>query len=225
MLKKISVLVVAIFISTQLFAEEGRVSFGLEVTPAISWLNIDHPQIDSDGSSLKLNGGLIININMGETYAIVTGLRYNSHGGSLKGIDSTSVKYEFNEFEIPIGLKLRTGSFGKMRFAAHLSTGLGIPIKPKETYGFYENEKIRDFNLLPVRALYNLGAGVEYDLGAVILTGKISYKGWFSNLYFYKNKINLPSDQLELIDSNAKTYTQTIIFQPSAVELSFGVIF
>lgn len=214
-------------LNTWLFAEEGKVSFGLEVSPAISWLNVDHPQIIADGSSLKLNGGLLININLGKSYSLVTGLSYNSYGGTLKGIDSVTVKvkYEFNEFEIPIGLKLRTGTFGKMRFAAHLGTGLGIEIKPTETYGFYENKKIKNFSIMPIRALYNLGLGVEYDLGEVVLTGRIGYKGWLSNLYFYKDKLNLPADQLELVDLTAKTYQEKIIFQPSQWVLSIGVIF
>lgn len=224
-MKRIALLSTAILLtlSSILQAEEGKVSFGLEITPAITWLNIDHPQITKNGASLKLNGGLLININLGSSYALTTGLRYNTYGGKFNGIDSTDVKYEFNEFEIPIGLKLRTGTFGKMRFAAYLGTGAGIPIKPRETYGFYENEKIRAYNIMPIRALYNLGAGVEYDLGSVILTSKISYKGWFSNLYFFDG--GTKANKLELIDPTAKIYDQDIFFQPSAFEVSIGVIF
>lgn len=232
-MKKVILITVATFLSISgLFAEEGKVSFGLEITPAMTWFNTSHSSINPDGNSIKLNGGLLLNINAGKAYSIVTGLRYNTYGGSFDGsLELKEIKYEFNEFEIPIGLKLRTGSFGKMRFAAHLTSGIGIPFKPKETIVAepgYENKAIKDFTIMPIRALYNLGAGVEYDLGEVVLTGRLSYKGWFSNLFFYKSKMNLPADQLELLGepiTPAPQYLETFTFQPSAVEFSLGVIF
>ncbi len=240
-MKKATILATALLLSfnSLLHAEEGKISFGLELSPALTWLNTSSDGIVEDGNSVKLNGGLIVNINLGETYSIITGLRYNSYGGNFDGpnVETNEIKYEFNEFEIPIGLKLRTGSFGKMRYAAHINTGMGIMIKPKETIvglGDYENVSISDktdYKIFPIRALYEIAIGGEYDLGAVILCGKIGYKGWFSNLYFYNDKINLPADQLQLIDPvnagdpAAAIYPNTITFQPSAVELTIGVIF
>lgn len=231
-MKKVILLAVATLLSiTSLFAEEGKVSFGLELSPAMTWLNTSHSKIGPDGNSVKLNGGLILNINLGKAYSIVTGLRYNTYGGSFDGdLETREIKYEFNEFEIPIGLKLRTGSFGKMRFAAHLSTGMGIEFKPKETIveePGYDNKPVKDFKIMPIRALYNLGAGLEYDLGEVVLTGKVSYKGWFSNLFFYSDKMNIPTHQLELLGEPVASpiYEEKFTFQPSAVEVTFGVIF
>lgn len=235
---RITLLIAAGILSfNSLFAEEGKVSFGLDVCPSVNWLNTKTTNIKSDGSSLKLNGALNINFNLGKSYAIVTGLRYNTFGGILTGKNlantSETVKYEFNELEIPFGFKLRTGSIGDIRFAAHLGVGLGIDFKGKATIDDnaistlrYENQAY-DYKIQPFRTLYNLGIGAEYDLDATIITAKINYKGWFTGTYMYNNSINNPSKFLDLNTSNPTRteYADKIIFQPSALELCIGVLF
>lgn len=235
---RITLLIAASLLSlNSLFAEEGKVSFGLEVCPSVNWLNTNTQDIEANGSSMKLNGGLNINFNLGKSYAIVSGLRYNTFGGYLTGKNSSmvteNVKYEFNELEIPIGVKLRTGSIGKIRFAAHLSAGLGIDFKAKATIddntnplNNYENESF-DYKIQPIRTLYNLGIGAEYDLDATIVTAKVNYKGWFTGTYLYNNNFTDASKNLDINALNAgrTTYTEGIIFQPSALEICIGVLF
>jgi len=213
--------------------KEHKVSFGLDVTPAITWLNITNPEVKTDGSKIKLNGGLNLYFNLADSYAIATGLRLNSYGGVLRGTDNLlteKISYKFQEVEIPIGLKLRTGSIGNVRIAANLGLGLGIMIKgsASKEVGSGLDQAYKDesfgYNLLFTRALYNLGLGVEYNLHGVILTGSLNYKGWFTPIYFYKSDITTPTQQLSLAPTG-HNYKKDIKFEPSALELAIGILF
>lgn len=219
-------------------SETKKLNFGLDVIPAITWLNINNPQVQSDGSKIKLNGGLNIYFNLGDSYAIVTGLRYNTYGGKLQGTKDNiveNISYKFREIEIPVGLKLRTKAIGSMRYVAHLNVGAGFEIKPgasrtdaTDTNLNYENN-VGNYKLLLTRALYNLGLGVEYDLQGIVLTGRINYKGWFTPLYFYVDDITTATKQLNLAPpagtASANIYDTPIKFKPSAFELAIGVLF
>lgn len=215
-----------------LFAQDkitDKLSFGLEISPSYTWLNTDNPQVDSDGGTVKLNGGLNVFYNLQDRYSIVTGIHLNGYGGSLKG-DFDVVEYDFREVEIPFALKLRTGNFDVWRYTAQLGLGIGFLYNSSATKldgdNTYDNERF-DYKLMPIRALYNLSIGTEYDLTGAILTARINYKGWFSNLYFYDNGIDNPSRNLDLQikDGTAERYSRDIIFQPSALEFIFGVMF
>lgn len=205
-----------------------KVSLGIELSPAFTWLNIHNDQIESDGGKLKLNVGLNAFINMTDKYAIATGLHINSYGGQLKGVYD-EVSYKFNEIELPIGLKLKTGPFDDWRFTANMGLGMGILFNGSATKdtgdNTYKNEEY-DYSLFPVRALYNLGIGLEYDLHGAILTGRINYKGWLSSIYFYDHGIGNESKNLDLSKSHeSPTYSHDIYFKPSSLEFVLGVIF
>jgi hypothetical protein len=209
-----------------------KVTLGIELSPAFTWLNIHNDQIESDGGKLKLNVGLNAFINMTDKYAIATGLHINSYGGQLKGMHD-EVAYKFNEIELPIGLKLRTGPFDDWRFTANMGLGMGILFNGSATKdiagdaGYTYNNNNYDYKLFPLRALYNLGVGLEYDLHGAILTGRINYKGWLTSLYFYDHGIGNATKNLDLkIPSSEKsTYESDIYFKPSSLEFVLGVIF
>ncbi|MBO6005446.1 MAG: hypothetical protein J6P49_01100 [Paludibacteraceae bacterium] len=237
-------------------AEEGKVTFGLEISPAVTWLGMtDHAEVETDGAKMKFNGGLVVYFNYGDEnrYSLFTGLNYNSYGGFLEGnlasaakngsanaaaslaIGAPSkerVKYNFGEFEIPIGVRLRTGSFNNWRFAAHLNLGLAVTVHGNATmkdYGTYalDNYKRKTYSYDPmrIRGTYGLAVGAEYDLDAVTLTGKIRYKGSMSNMYFYRDGMFNPAASLNVADSEDKVYTQNVTFLPHILELAIGVLF
>lgn len=222
--------------SSVLFAADSmseKLTFGLEISPAYTWLNTDNGQVDSDGGKIKLNGGLNIFYNVQERAAFYTGVHLNGYGGVLKGetgIITDVVEYNFREVEIPLGLKLRTGNFDKYRFTAQLGAGMGILYNSSASKNqglyTYDNERF-DYKLFPIRALYNLSIGAEYDLKGAVLTARINYKGWFSNIYFYDKGVGYPARNLDLIlpDETINTYSRNIVFQPSALELLVGIMF
>jgi len=206
-----------------------KITLGIELAPAFTWLNIKNDQIESDGGKLKLNVGLNAFINLTDRYSIVTGIHVNTYGGQLKG-SYDQVSYKFNEIELPIGLKLRTGSFDDWRFTANMGLGAGILFNGSATKDTgsdtYTNENY-NYNLFPLRALYNLGIGFEYDLHGAILTGRINYKGWLTSLYFYDHGIGNATRNLDLKEpsTTTTTYNSDIYFKPSSLEFVMGVIF
>ena len=236
-------------------AEEGKVTFGLEVAPAVTWLTMsDHPEIEEDGAKMKFNGGLVVYFNYGDEnkYSVFTGLNYNSYGGFLEGnlasaalkgnanaaaqtalgLNKERLKYNFGEFEIPVGVRLRTGSFGNWRFAAHLNLGLAVTVHGNASmkdYGDYQlddySRKTYSYSPMRLRGTYGLALGAEYDLDAVVLTGKVRYKGSMSNMYFYKDGMFNPSATLNLQDDNDKTYSENVTFLPHILEIAVGVLF
>ena len=238
-------------------AEEGKVTFGLEVAPAVTWLTMsDHPEIEEDGAKMKFNGGLVVYFNYGDEnkYSVFTGLNYNSYGGFLEGnlasaalkgnanaaaqtalgLNKERLKYNFGEFEIPVGVRLRTGSFGNWRFAAHLNLGLAVTVHGNASMKDYNgaaypfddySRKTYSYSPMRLRGTYGLALGAEYDLDAVVLTGKVRYKGSMSNMYFYKDGMFNPSATLNLQDKEDKTYSENVTFLPHILELAIGVLF
>ena len=238
-------------------AEEGKVTFGLEVAPAVTWLTMsDHPEIEEDGAKMKFNGGLVVYFNYGDEnkYSVFTGLNYNSYGGFLEGnlasaalkgnanaaaqtalgLNKERLKYNFGEFEIPVGVRLRTGSFGNWRFAAHLNLGLAVTVHGNASMKDYNgaaypfddySRKTYSYSPMRLRGTYGLALGAEYDLDAVVLTGKVRYKGSMSNMYFYKDGMFNPSATLNLQDPEDKTYSENVTFLPHILELAIGVLF
>jgi len=247
--------------ASKVSAEEGKVTFGLEVAPAVTWLTMsDHPEIEEDGAKMKFNGGLVVYFNYGDEnkYSVFTGLNYNSYGGFLEGnlvsaaahgnanavkitnntdpivgcLNKERLKYNFGEFEIPVGVRLRTGSFGNWRFACHLNLGLAVTVHGNASMKDYSTYKLDDYSRktysyspMRLRGTYGLALGVEYDLDAVVLTGKVRYKGSMSNMYFYNDGMFNPSATLNLQDKEDKTYSENVTFLPHILEIAVGVLF
>ncbi|MDR1679819.1 MAG: PorT family protein [Prevotellaceae bacterium] len=210
------------------FAQDKKWAIGLELAPAFTWLNPDNSKVASDGGRIKLNGGVNLFYNLTERYALATGIHFNNHGGKLKGdYNGDEITYNLRELEVPIGVKLSTGNWREnMRFVANVGIGLGILFNGSATkdYGAdkYDHQSF-GYSIFPFRALYNVGAGVEYDVLDVTVCGKINYKGWFNRVYFYDDGMGNPARELDLQLSNS-TYDK-IRFGLSAIELSLGVIF
>lgn len=217
-------------------ADTEKINIGLEISPSFTWLNIDNGSVDPDGGKMKFNGSLNVYFNLTNNYALKTGLGFNTYGGNLEGESNATIAikenftYNFQEIEVPFALKLRTNSFDEFRFTATIGVGMGIMVNGHATKNSgearYKKENY-DYSLFPIRALYNLGIGTEYNLKGTILMARLNYKGSFSNLYFYDNGWGRPSNNLDLHISSkqGKMYDEKIIFRPSAFELVVGVLF
>jgi hypothetical protein len=227
-----------IWAQTQSSTPMKKVDFNLELAPAITWMSIDNKQVDSDGSNVKLNIGMNVNWNLAESYAFVSGLRLNTFGGDLTGNNGTTsetVLYEIQEFEIPIGMKFRTPEvIENMRFTFNLGLGFGIAFKahatktyPSDLSNFdYENDEF-DYKLMPFRGIYNIGAGIEYNLSGLTLTGRLNYKGSLTSVYFYDGSMGSATNYLDLNSDyqSRSRYNESIKFFPNAFEIAVGVIF
>ncbi len=172
--------------------------FGFQLSPTFSKIGTSDAKINSNGSSLGVLGIKIgmkgeYNITPEGNYAITSGLGLAfSQGGKLlhdvggnfwagaelseskfnsgeKPLpDGVNLKYNLQYFEIPLGLKMRTGDFGYLRYFAEIPVfTLGILTQARgaiEGTGVAtEKENIRGavnlFNLS-----WGFGGGIEYSV-------------------------------------------------------------
>ena len=245
--------------STVSAIEDSPISFGIDIAPAITWLGMgSHPEVESDGSKMKFNAGVDVYYSFGSDYkySIYTGLNYNNYGGWLKGdiaataaehgkeatATSERAKYNFSELELPIGVRFRTGNFGKFRFAAHINLGIAAVLYGHATMGGHDymygdrhivhnsyDKESYEYSPMRVRGTFGIAIGAEYNLlDAVVLTAKLRYKGSITNMYFYNSddtNMSNPSATLDLKNSDDNFYSDPVTFRPHIFELVLGVLF
>ena len=93
--------------------------FGLTASPLMSWNNADAQTIDSDGSNLGFQYGILADLNFEERYAFSTGILITHSGGSIvSDLDTSFVTLDQNlqYIEVPVTLKLKTSQVGYLSY-------------------------------------------------------------------------------------------------------------
>ena len=185
------------------------VKFGVYIAPQFSWFSPEAKEVKTDGSIVKLSGGLVVNKFFAENYAISTGLAIAGQGGklsysanannSLEIYDSTynlsgkTVKYSTQYINVPLGLRLQSNEIGYMRF--HVLVGFtnqfNIGAKATDlTDSDFEDDDIKaEVNLYNLG--YYFGGGIDYALGedtSAFLT--IVYESGFTDVLKSDPRIN-----------------------------------
>ncbi len=205
-MKKYLFIAILAIISIKAFSQDTR--FTVFVDPQFSWMSSDIKAVESDGSKFGVNIGLNMDNFFAQNYAFTTGISIDNTGGNLIFEDSTTLKtnggneelpegstvhYKLQYINIPLGLKLKTNEIGYLTFFANLGINGGINIKATgEVDNFeLENENISDeiklFNLG-----YYIGAGVEYSIGgnSAIILG-LTYTNGFIDITDDSDKVTL----------------------------------
>ncbi|PPK87146.1 outer membrane protein with beta-barrel domain [Neolewinella xylanilytica] len=137
-------------------AQYNPIQFGIQLSPAFSYLTTDNNLIESDGTNLGIKLGLMAEYYFQDNYSIHTGLNVHfGSGGALRYDDSpngfeyvdiwrealdetfqnppnpndlpgATFDYSLQYVEIPLGLTLRTREFGYVRYFVRPSIALGI---------------------------------------------------------------------------------------------------
>ncbi len=169
---KKTLLFITLLITTQLLMGQsaGDTRFSFILTPQISWVKSDHPDIDNKGSHFGYNFGIIMDRFFSDNYAFTTGLTINTTGGKLaypsvmtgETVDFASMtqSYQLKYIEIPLGLKLRSEDMHRTNIYGRFGLSPQINIQAKNKGGGSINGEVRLFDLG-----YHLGGGIEYSLG------------------------------------------------------------
>ncbi len=180
-MKKILIIGIILFsiLSENIFAQ--KVQLGIFVDPKISWMTPDSKSVDKADSKIGVNVGLSIDNYFAPNYAFSTGISINKVGGNLifdnlkyisihGNVDSlvagSTLEYNLQYINIPLGLKLKTNEIGYFTFYTNLGLNTGINIKSTGTseLNSLEKENINDeIKLLDLG--YYIGGGAEYSLG------------------------------------------------------------
>jgi hypothetical protein len=203
--------------------------FGFQTSPTFSWMRTDDRKMEGVGVRGGMRVGAVGTYHFSDRYALAfgVGFGFNQGGGIQNGYSygrfwpaadlieplealpiSAKLRYSINFVEVPIGLKMRSGSDGdKIRYYVEIPTiNLGIVSRARGEVVGDNNldpalaEAARDLNILeevkPLSLAWGGGGGVEIDLngGASLIVG-LSYLQQFTDLTENSGSIGTsPSD-------------------------------
>jgi hypothetical protein len=150
-------------------------------SPSVNWMNSDN--LNADGGKIILGYDYGLNSDFyfseDERYSLLTGIQISNIGGDIlyrsnsnfqfSGTTLSSrsrVRYHLRYIEIPIGIKLKTDQFRRIRYWGQfgISPMLNIKAKGNSDDGALYKDNINDevnlFNLA-----MNVGIGFDFDLG------------------------------------------------------------
>ncbi|HET7733652.1 MAG TPA: porin family protein [Paludibacter sp.] len=201
-----------------------KMSFGLKISPTVSWINVVNTNMQADGAALKFGVGGVLSYELLPNFSLVSGVNYNSYGGYVYDNESlnntvfrNNYRVDYTEIEVPIALKLKTKTSNKMAYFLQGGFSAGfINNSTEKRIPLAQNAKpvYTDISLMtnPTRLNCLFGAGVEYSLGKKTnLFGLISYKNSLTN---QANSI-----------SYADRYNSLLQMYPGSMEFSVGIMF
>ncbi|HIA05521.1 MAG TPA: PorT family protein [Flavobacteriales bacterium] len=188
------------------FAQDKKVGFGLQATPALCWLKPDGSKsLSRDGSKVGFGYGLVFDFRFGENYSLSTGMNVVSSKSQIRylevdtlgiqythgGVEDTlyppfGVTYSVNYIELPIHLMLKTNEIGYMTYFGQFGLATQIKTKAKgdatgvESWVDREDvgDEVKVFNMG-----LSIGAGFEYSLGGdTKLLVALVYNNGFSDV-------------------------------------------
>lgn len=150
-------------------------------SPSVNWMSTNNSGAENGKIILGYDYGLSSDLYFSEDerYSILTGLQISNTGGEISyqtnsgfqfsGITfngPSKIKYRLRYVEIPVGIKLKTDQFRRVRYWGMLgmSPMINIDAKGSSNNGALNKANINDevnlFNLA-----MNIGLGFDFDLG------------------------------------------------------------
>ncbi len=205
-----------------------KISYGIRLSPAISWVNINHNDAQAEGANLSYGLGAVVEYEINYLLSVVSGVNYHTFGGyafdnaSLNDYtNKDNFKLSYSEIEIPLGLKLQTPTLGDKSYyiIGGLSTGFIMSANEKHTSTLAKTDPT-NYNILPVTSLSRVGGfvglGSNYRIGRrLTLFGEIVYKTALTSVADGKNYSN----------DGFHNYPQDIEILPSSMVFSIGLMF
>lgn len=170
-------------------------SFGVSLNPAISWLNIEHDDLQTDGATINGGVGIIAEYSVNRLISLVSGLNFNMPGGytydnaSMNDI-STKNNYliQLYTLELPLTVKFKTLPSDNIVYYTQGGVGAGYRIGSKELHragGSQYSDKKSSFNSYsnPFLLNYTVGLGASYNTGKKYrIFGEINYKSSLTDI-------------------------------------------
>ena len=204
------------------------VSFGVRISPSVSWLKVNHNDAQADGATLKYGVGIVAQYEINSLLSVVSGVSYNAFGGYVFDNQSlntptnrSNYKLNYSQIEIPLGLRINTPAFDKMSYYVQTGATAGFILSANEVHkSTLPDTEIPEMNILALTSPSTvgcfLGIGTSYTIyKGLKLFGEINYKLALSNVAVGNNYMN----------DNVHNYTMPIEIYPSAMDFSIGLMF
>ncbi|MEI7664193.1 MAG: porin family protein [Bacteroidota bacterium] len=175
---------------------------GLKVSPNIGWMNPGTKDYTTDGACIGATVGFVGDFYFADNYAFSTGCNFQFLNGKLKYTDlldslsgQVNRKYSFLYLEIPIMIKMKTKTFGKVSYFGQMGFGTAFRLKANYKEKFYpakgtETDQSDNFTIGSslIRESLIIGIGCEYSLdeSSRIVIG-LSYSNSLNNVLTGKN--------------------------------------
>lgn len=202
--------------------------FGIKVTPAVSWLDINHANVQAGGATMKFSAGIVASYDLTSLLSIISGLNYINNGGyAFDSASLTSTMYRqnykinYNMIEMPLGLKLETKPVRKTSYfiqgggtasfllgatERHFSQLSSIPDKKEDI------NPISNYSTVG----YFAGVGISYQLTRSI--------GLFTEMN-YKSILTTTANTANYEKVGRYVNKGDLNIKPGNLEISFGVMF
>ena len=210
-------------------------TYGVKISPNISWVDIKHNDAIADGATLKFGGGIVANYEINTLLSIVTGLNYNLVGGYL--YDSASLndrltkdnyRVNYSTIELPLGLRILSRPTVE-KISYYLQGGVNANFvlnSATETRKLaLTNVKLPSLDISPLTNIEPLfgffaGVGVEKQiLRKLSIFAEMNFKKSFQSFAKGNEYVNPSNNIFE------RGYTQPIEIKPASMEFSFGIMF
>jgi len=203
---------------------ESNFRFGIHGTPNIGYITTDDPNYQTS-ANLKFNFGLIGEFYFAEHYALATGITVANRGAEMSYSNPEAqettlrsvpgVKYKATYLQIPIRLKMTTREFGYFTGFAEFGGSADFNIDEKVQFpDNFPEARLDDDYVNLFNAMFQLGAGVEYNLG-----GNTSL---LAGIYYNRSLIDNIEDDLD----NFSEFTDSQYeYRFDYVSLRLGVLF
>jgi len=188
----------AILIAISFIGYSQSTRLGVCLNPHFAWFSENSDLMKSNGTSLGIEGGLVIEHYFAKNYAFVTGIHLGSFGGTMVYNDTIvfrtndkdktvppqlEVKYKLQYISVPIDLKLKTNQIGFLSYFARLGFNpqVNIGAKADAPPALDNDEAGKEVGLFNLS--YHFGGGVEYGVGGntAIILG-VDYNNGFLDL-------------------------------------------
>jgi hypothetical protein len=172
---------ILVLASISIFSFSQKITkFGVFIDPQFTWMNPQSRTVDNDAMRFGIRGGLILDRYFQENYAISTGISLGTQGGSLRYIDSTTIKvyneeetlppgttidYKLNYITVPLGLKLKTNQIGYFSYFARIgfTNQFNIKATASSNDGSLDKDEIKK-EIFFYNLAYHFGIGIEYAI-------------------------------------------------------------
>jgi hypothetical protein len=224
MIKKICLLTAVVFACLQASAQDDAslLTFGIKVSPAVGWINVNHNDVTADGASAKIGVGAIINFRLSEMFYAVSGINYLPMGGyvsdtqSLSAMDSyTNYKINYTYVAVPLAIKYRSKPIQNFHYFIEGGFNIGISAVADEVRKNTAGKEKTDIGNLTntFRLGAQIGGGVQYAVGQrSYIFGQITL-----------NKAITTS--ANTLYTSTGRYEEQLKLYPELLEFSFGFIY
>lgn len=186
---------VRILVDASRFINWDKFSWGFHLSPSISWLNVTHNDLMTDGATITGELGLSGNYELSNRFSLVTGLNLGIQGGyvfdSLSLNDATTRNnflINYYTLELPVMLRVSTLPVNRLSYYAQAGVTPGILLGAREFHKRsapnFIDKKTDIFNLSnPVFVSLQVGIGTKLTIfRSMAIFAEVNYKSSLVNM-------------------------------------------